>query len=1214
MSSDRHIARFKIMRTALKLSHLLALVALTHCGAGGSPNGGADPATELDLSSSSTTNIAGGGQHACAVVQGGKVMCWGDNSYGQLGNGTTDPQGSPVFVTGITTATQVTAGETHSCARLTNGTIKCWGRNNEGQLGNGTTTDSSSPVTTSSLTTATAVGAGQAHSCAMLSTGKVKCWGRGNNGQHGVNSTSGTTTPDGDVWNVTATAIAVGANFGCALGSGQVKCWGNNSNGQLGTGNTIDHISIFLPIGNLSNVTAIAAGATHTCARISNSTVKCWGANANGQVGNNTTTQRLQPAVVSGLSTATGITLGASHSCAKLSDNTVKCWGLNTSGQIGDGTTTQRNTPVAVTGVTGVSQVTTGNAFTCALLSTSDVKCWGSNDGGQLAQGTASLRGRPTLIQATTLNRVMDVVTGDKHTCVLWDTGAVKCWGANDSGQLGNGTTNPSSSPVDVTGITTAIAISAGFNHTCALMSSGSIKCWGENANGQLGNGGIFSYSTTPVSVSDITNATSITMGPRHSCAIISGGTAQCWGRNGDGELGWSFGTGNETSPGTVNGISGVIALTAGGENLFEGSGHTCALLSGGGVKCWGRNNEGQLGRGNTLGGTAAQDVSGLTSGVIAIGAGMNSSCAVLSGGTVKCWGRNTYGQLGNGTTTQALSPVAVSGITNVTSLSAGTSANHMCARLADKTVKCWGLDDRGQLGDLGTANSSTPEISVGATRVMKLARGGKHTCARLDDSTLQCWGDNAAGQLTSAHQSTFPTPTSAACMTVDVVRSDYFVDITTANMPDNAFNGLAGQLDTHRVKPVFFPESCTPQKAVVMVHGRTVEGVSAFDLQYQDYSFMEQLARAGIDTFTFNHLGMGRSSGFTAMSNACNGSLPACLDIGQTCPPPVGVLCDCGPVPTFGVNDKNQQGSTRYLNPNPRNALCSHTTSTRFTTTNTLVQDVDAEVNDALAKSGLSKVTLLGYSAGGIDVGNYLGVADDPTRAARTAKIERAIFVASLFGSPQVTDNEPGGGSGFHSFPMGLMDRSSATAGGFNIDNVLCPGQRDDGIIDPIWTAVKARDSVGSGWGPSQTPAANGGLSRFPHASRWGWTPSAAARITIPVLVMQGLRDNVVPIASSSNLYGALTGTTSKTIVQVGCGSHSIFWEGCSGPLCNGWTGPHYTIFKNSRDWIQTGMIYASPGSDNGSFESDAADGANAHTTDPTSSGPAADESNQLP
>jgi alpha-tubulin suppressor-like RCC1 family protein/alpha-beta hydrolase superfamily lysophospholipase len=874
---------------------------------------------------------------------------------------------------------------------------------------------------------------------------------------------------------------------------------------------------------------------------------------------------------------------------------------------------------VAVSNVTGVSGVAAGGAFACALFSAGGFQCWGSNAQGQITGQSGAIQTSPLLIQPTSLNQVVAVAGGNAHTCVLWDTGSVKCWGSNTRGQLGNGTTTSSSSPVDVLGITTATAIASGYSHTCARLSDGTIKCWGDDTYGQLGTGGSSgNLRSTPAAVSGISNATSIGLGTRHSCAVLSDSTAKCWGRNKSGELG-SGSTSNTNTPVVVSGLSGATAIGGGGDNASDsmfshGIAHTCALLSTGAVKCWGENDYGELGTGNTTDSTTPAAVSGLSSGATALTLGMYSSCALISDNTVKCWGRNNYGQLGNGATTNSSSPVTVSNLTAAAAIGTGSSANHVCARLTNKTVQCWGYNASGQLGNGSTANSNVPVISTNATHTVGVSGGEQHSCAALDDATLLCWGSNASGQLALDVQDTYTTNTSMPCRSMSVARSDYFVAITTANMPDPALDGMSANLDVHRVSPVLFPESCTPQKALVLVHGRTVEASSAFDLQYQNYSFQETMAMAGIDTFAMNHLGYGLSSGLGVMNDACNASLPLCTDIGQTCPPPTGVLCDCGPVPTFGVNDRNQQGSTRYLNPNPLTSLCAHTTNTRLNSTTTLVADVDAVVDDALAKTGLAKVNILGYSAGGIDVGNWLGEADDTTRAARLAKVERAIFVSSLFGLPQVTATEPTAGNQVHSFPMGVMDRNSATQGGFNLGGTECPGQRDENIVGPIWASVRARDPVGSTWGPSQTPPENGGLSRFPHATRWGWNATSAARITIPVLVMQGLKDNVVPVASSAALYDALTGTSSRAITQIGCGSHSIFWEGCSGGACNGWTGAHETIAKNARDWILSGMIYASPGSENGSFESSGTDGVNAHTEAPTTSGPVADESNQLP
>jgi alpha-tubulin suppressor-like RCC1 family protein/pimeloyl-ACP methyl ester carboxylesterase len=1173
----------------------LCTAVFINCGSEGFDRD--NPATKSQAQSSSTTTaIATGMQHACSLFQGGKVLCWGRNDSGQVGAGNYLPHYSPVLVGGITTAIAVTAGTLHSCALLSDSTIRCWGNNTYGQLGNGTNVGATPPVTVSGISTATAIAAGGYQTCARLSDSTVKCWGKNASGELGNGSTTNSNVPVAVTGISNATAIAAGASHTCArLSNSTVKCWGTNAQGMLGDGTTTSSTTP-VTVSGLTTATEIAAGPWHTCALLGDSTLRCWGLNTYGQLGDGTKTQRTTPAIVSGITTAAGLAVGDNHTCARLTDGSAKCWGLNTSGQLGTGSMVSSETPVAVSGLSNAVQIAGGYDFTCATLTSGGPKCWGGNGSGQLALGTASSQWVPATVLGDTLNKVMDVATGLGHTCVLWDTGSVKCWGKNDSGQLGDGTTTASASPVDVSGITNAVALTASHWDTCALLSTGSVQCWG------------MASGSTPVTVSGISNATAISGGQQHRCARISDGTVKCWGNNSSGQLGNNTTTSSPTAV-TVSGITTAVSVSAG--DL-----HSCASLSDGSAKCWGNNESGQLGNGHTSSTPSLTPVSVLyLSGVSSINGGTAFTCAVLTSGGVKCWGNNYWGQLGSTTNTAEMIdvPVSVSGISTATAVDAGRY--NTCAVLANKSLKCWGRNPVGQFGDGTTADSTLAVSTLGITQATHLSGYYEHVCVRNIDSTLSCWGQNANGQLGNGEVGTYTTPTSPACSIVDVERSDYFVSYTTSNMPDSAFNGLSAQLDTHRVKPLYFPESCTADRAAVLVHGRTVEAVSAFDLQYRDYAFMEQLARTGVDTFTFNHLGLGKSRIPTAdaLTNPCNASLPACLDIGQTCPPPSGVLCDCGPTATFGVNDKDQQGATRYLNPNPLTARCAHTTNTRFTSTTTMVNELDVVVNDALSKTSLSKVSLLGYSAGGIDVGNYLGTADETVRAAHTAKVEKAIFVSSLFGSPQVGENEPAGGSNVHSFPMGVLDRTSATAGGFNIQ-ATCPGQRDSGIITPIWSAMKARDAVASSWGPTQSPTANGGLSRFPHATRWGWTSASAARITVPVLVMHGLFDNVVAVAASANLYGALTGTSSKTVVQIGCASHSIFWEGCSGSSCNGWTGPHFTVFKNARDWIKTGMIYASPGSTNGAFESDSDDGANAHTSGPTSSGPTADESNLLP
>ena len=242
---------------------------------------------------------------------------------------------------------------------------------------------------------------------------------------------------------------------------------------------------------------------------------------------------------------------------------------------------------------------------------------------------------------------VAAIAAGSTHGCALTSGGGVQCWGLNSSGQLGDGTTTARSTPVDVSGLASGVTtIAAGGGHTCALTDGGEAKCWGDNGGGQLGDG-TTTQRLTPVDVSGLTSGvTAIAAGGGHTCALTSSGGAQCWGFNGYGQLGDASTTSTST-PLDVMGLSvGVAAIAAGGY-------HSCALTSGGGVQCWGLNSSGQLGDGTTTTRSTPVDVSGLTSGVMAIAVGLYHTCALTTGGGVKCWGLNSSGQLGDGTTTR---------------------------------------------------------------------------------------------------------------------------------------------------------------------------------------------------------------------------------------------------------------------------------------------------------------------------------------------------------------------------------------------------------------------------------------------------------------------------------------------------------------------------------------------------------------------------------
>jgi alpha-tubulin suppressor-like RCC1 family protein len=545
----------------------------------------------------------------------------------------------------------IATGGWHTCAVTAVGRAQCWGWNVDGQLGRGNTVDSPVAVNVTGLASGVrAVAAGSRHSCALLATGTVKCWGENFYGQLGTGGLFPSSLPV-DVPGVSGlVTVSAGGHHTCGLtAAGGVRCWGNDSWGQLG-GNALT-----------SGIAAVVSGYQHACALTDGGGVKCWGANYRGQLGIGVVSNNVAvPTDVAGLTSGVvAIGAGATHSCAALANGNVRCWGSNDAGQLGNGTTVDAVLPVDVQGIANATALALGEGQSCTLTATGGLKCWGVNPGNGSAQ--------PAMfpVDVTGLPGVATMIAGGfQHVCALIENGAAVCWGANAFGALGNGQVGRSASPVDASGVSHAVAIATGADHTCALGADGVVRCWGRNFSGAIGTGDIEdAFLPTPVAIG--ASVIAVGAGGYSSCAVTSSGAVRCWGLvNGVAEL----------APADMPGLgSGVVDVEVG--NAFG-----CALTVAGAVKCWGDNTMGQLGNGSTTPSATPVDPIGLSANVVAIGAGDAHACAILSDGSVRCWGANQAGQVTSSPTWSETTPVLVSALGDK-ALALDLGRAHTCVR-----------------------------------------------------------------------------------------------------------------------------------------------------------------------------------------------------------------------------------------------------------------------------------------------------------------------------------------------------------------------------------------------------------------------------------------------------------------------------------------------------------------------------------------------------
>ena len=565
--------------------------------------------------------IDAGGEHSCAVHTSGEVSCWGDNWKGEIGNGRRGANHDspiPVKALGFIDAIAVSTGTQHTCALHSTGKISCWGDNEFGQIGNGHSIRTSFeplaavPAEVIGISDATAVSVGEAFSCASRESGEISCWGNNSFGQLG-------SFEDGQLSSIPVAVLSIedaalvdaGSYHACATSrSGEAYCWGDNLFGQLGNGREEIYAPKKVKVEGINDAADVAAAGIFTCALRETGEVSCWGRGWKGRAGDNATGGSAPlPIKVGEMSDATSISAGNSASCAIQESREILCWGslLNndfTENSAGEISPVPLPLPLRIPpDATGMTKVAVSAGYFCGLHDNGTITCAGANNYGQLGNGKFNpVFFDLTLEQVVDIGDAVDMSLGYDHSCAVHASGEVSCWGRNDHGQLGNGELNlsfNSTIPRQVEGLEDAVAVAVGVLATsCALHATGEISCWGQNDLGQLGTNSDLSkdHSSVPVKIAGIQGATAISAGFSHVCALLENGEVYCWGGDNLGELGTDerVDDGHSATPVKVSGISEAIAISA-------GSHHTCAVHQTGEITCWGSDISGQLGDGETF-------------------------------------------------------------------------------------------------------------------------------------------------------------------------------------------------------------------------------------------------------------------------------------------------------------------------------------------------------------------------------------------------------------------------------------------------------------------------------------------------------------------------------------------------------------------------------------------------------------------------------------
>ena len=658
--------------------------------------------------------LSTGGSASCALDTELAAWCWGNNTYGELGDGITFSIPTPTPVVGGLTFSQIDAfaarvgidgtSQSFVCGLTTGGVAHCWGA---GSVNNGRPPGSPQPVPDLPQFTAISTGGkrcgltaegvvwcwsayagatrvltdlrfkqistGWAQACALTAAGAAYCWGRPFLGN---GSTDTSATPVAVAGGHTFERVRVGASHTCALDTdGYAWCWGGSSAGALGNGDTTTIALVPTRVSGNQRFIDLSAGDRYTCAITTAGQAMCWGYNASGELGDGSTISHATPTAVAGGHTFAVISVRQRTSCALTAAGEAWCWGSNFSGELGDGSRTMSHTPVRVAGTERFATISAGGVTTCAVTLAGEGRCWGSNTAGQLADGHPLYSNDAVRVVGN--HTFISITQAANRACGLTANHETWCWGMTPYEKVLR------SVPTRLPGDPGFEAVSVGWGYACGIDGSHTGWCWGSRDSGGGGTGG---YGNVPEKLAGDLKLAAIAVG-HHACALTTAGDAYCW-------FGGRFGYAGEDPfvPQLIGGGLKFVALTGAWDA-------DCGLTATGEAYCWGFNGFGELGDGTTTSSTTPRAVLGGLR-FTQISSGSHRSCGITPAGKAYCWGDNLHNPVAT--------PLPVPGDITFTEISTGHSGG-TCGVANTGTVYCWDLNQRDPKEVGGGLKARTP-------------------------------------------------------------------------------------------------------------------------------------------------------------------------------------------------------------------------------------------------------------------------------------------------------------------------------------------------------------------------------------------------------------------------------------------------------------------------------------------------------------------------